>query len=548
MDTVELLPCRSETVPVFTFRPSAFAMSQATITTIDDDADSQLAERDSVAPQQISKRKSLGNAIWNWFGTGFETAVALFLMPFLIHHLGEAAYGTWIIIGSLTGYVGILDFGMRSSVGRHLALYRAHNNRDGVLDVINSAGLAMAGIGILSLFLVAILSPFVGSIAAIPKGLLADAQLALLIAGVNLACSFFLKLFDAALWGNQRFDLLNIVDIPATGLRCVLAVIVVLHGFGLVGLACVSLFLTLLVGAAKLWLTKIVDPELRFSRKHIRLAAMRELWNYGVWNSVGSVAGMARSQISPVLVGATLGVPMVTPFSVVARILTTASAFVGAGTGVLIPFSTALHARDESCNQRLLFIEGSKLCVAAAFFFYTLFVLLGESLLTIWIGPRLASAWAPLAILASGELIPMSISMAEVIFLSTAKNRPAALRSVAECATALGLACVLWRDFGLNGICAALAISALLWRGACGLVQSTQIIGISRWEFLAKTFVPMGMAVLPSVGLLALATWNRTPDSWLSLFLYAGVFSVIYWISSLLTVFGWTRLRPFVAN
>src|SRR5882724_9747505 len=95
-----------------------------------------------VALQQSAKRKPLGNAIWNWLGMGVEMAIALFLMPFLIHRLGEAAYGAWIIIGSFTGYLGNLDFGMRSSVGRHLALYHARNDRDGVLSVINSAGLA----------------------------------------------------------------------------------------------------------------------------------------------------------------------------------------------------------------------------------------------------------------------------------------------------------------------------------------------------------------------------------------------------------------------
>ncbi|MBI3864313.1 MAG: oligosaccharide flippase family protein [Planctomycetia bacterium] len=502
----------------------------------------------AAAPMRAAPPKPLANAIWNWFGLGVEVAIALLLMPFLIHRLGEAAYGAWIIIGSLTGYLGNLDFGMLSSVGRHLALCHARNDRNGILDVINSAGFAQAMIGMLGLSIVVLISHFLGSITAIPEELLVEAQLALLIGGANLAFSLFLKLFDSALWSNQRFDLLNMVDISAAALRFVLAVTVVSQGYGLVGLACVSFSLTILVGAAKWCLTRFVDREIRFSRAHVRLTTLRKLWSFGVWNTVGSVAGMARSQLSPVVVGATLGVSMVTPYSVVVRLIGMATQFMGAGTGVLVPFSTGLHARNEGHNQQRLFHEASKLCVAAAFYFYALFALLGQSLLTIWIGPELALAWVPLVILASGELIPMSLSMAQVIFLATARNRPAALRSVVECALAISLACVLWRPLGLNGVCLALAVSAALCRGVFGLVQATQIIGISAWEFLTQTFFPVAVAVLPAVGLLALATWDRMPESWPMLFLYTGVFSAIYWISSLLTVFGWSHLRRIIVD
>lgn len=477
-----------------------------------------------------------------------EASVALSLTPFLIHQLGETVYGIWIIIGSLTGYLGVLDFGLRSSVGRHLALYHARDDRDGVLEVINSAGLAMTVIGVFSFAVVAVVSQFLGAIVSVPEDFLPQAQSALLIVGINLGCNFLLKIFDAALWSYQRFDLLNMVDTVAVTLRFVLAIAVVSHGYGLIGLAYVSMFLTLLVGAAKLLLTKVVDREIRFSYRHIRLTTLHNLWNFGIWNSVNSVASMARSQATPVVVGATLGAAFVTPLSVVTRLLLTAWGVMGAGTNVLIPLSTALHARDQDVSQRRLFLDGSKLCVAAALFFYALFVVLGQSLLKIWIGPTLASAWVPLVILASGELIPMSISMAEVIFLATAKNRPSALRSVAECAMALCLAIVLWRPFGLNGVCAALAVSAAIWRGIFGLLQATRIIGISPGNFLAKTVIPMSASILPSVGLLYLVTWNHRPDSWLALTLYAAVFSVVYWTASLLTIFGWSRLRQIVST
>src|SRR5262245_14343261 len=151
---------------------------------------------------------------------------------------------------------------------------------------------------------------------------------------------------------------------------------------------------------------------------------------------------------------------------------------VAAGTGVLTPMATAFHADDDRARQRRLFLESGKLCVAAAIYFFALFAFLGQSLLSIWIGPELVSAWLPLMIVACGELVPMAVAMSENTILATAQNRPLAFRGAAECGMALGLAAVLLHPYGLSGVCAALAISAICWRGLFNLLQGSRLVGV----------------------------------------------------------------------
>jgi hypothetical protein len=33
------------------------------------------------------------------------------MSPFIVHHLGTSAYGMWVLVGSLTGYLGLLNLG-----------------------------------------------------------------------------------------------------------------------------------------------------------------------------------------------------------------------------------------------------------------------------------------------------------------------------------------------------------------------------------------------------------------------------------------------------
>src|SRR5690349_16468129 len=126
--------------------------------------------------------------------------VGFVVAPFLIHRLGETTYGLWILIGSLTGYFGLLDLGVRGSVGRYIAYHRAQNDQEEVNTTVNTAlavlcilaGLAL--VGTLTICLVFF------HLFDVPADQVVSVRLALIIVGINLAVSFPLNLFDAILW------------------------------------------------------------------------------------------------------------------------------------------------------------------------------------------------------------------------------------------------------------------------------------------------------------------------------------------------------------
>lgn len=478
-------------------------------------------------PESTLKRKVARNAAWNWLGVAIEALTAVFLTPFLIRRLGDSAYGTWIVIGSLTGYLGVLDFGLRGSVGRFIAFHHARGDRNGVLATLNTAAATLTVLGTLGFVLAAAAAQVMPRWADISPELLPDARLALLIAGANLALFFVTRIFDAVLWGFQRFDLLNLVDIPAALVRGVLSAAVVAQGYGLVGLACVMLGLTAGVGIAKAVLSRFVEPGLRPGVRHIRAASLREMWGYGFWNFLSSVASMARTQLGPVLIGATLGMLWVTPFSIVMRLVGTAMMLVTAGTGVLTPLATALHAQRDHERQKQLLFDSGRLCTAAALYFFALFVVLGRSLLSLWIGPHLAWVWLPLAVIAAGELLPQSVLMSENTILGMARNRSLAIRGAGECLTALILGAVGGARYGLTGVCVGWAVAATVWRGWFMLVQALRLTGISLSEYLRSGPIVSALAVmLPGCGLAAAAGY-APPESWPALCAYGLTFTAL---------------------
>jgi len=67
------------------------------------------------------KKRIIRNVLSNWAGYSITTVVAFFISPFVVHTLGNMGYGIWVLVGSLTGYLGIGKRGDQYLFGRLLS-------------------------------------------------------------------------------------------------------------------------------------------------------------------------------------------------------------------------------------------------------------------------------------------------------------------------------------------------------------------------------------------------------------------------------------------
>ncbi len=85
------------------------------------------------------KVQSIKNVGSSWFGLGMNVIVGLFLSPFILHRLGDDAFGLWVLIFSITGYYGLFDFGIRSSIIRFVSKYTATRDYERLNEVLNTS-------------------------------------------------------------------------------------------------------------------------------------------------------------------------------------------------------------------------------------------------------------------------------------------------------------------------------------------------------------------------------------------------------------------------
>ena len=103
--------------------------------------------------RKLEKQQIIKNVGSSWFALGVNILVGIFLSPFILHRLGDAAFGIWVLIFSLTGYYGVFDFGIRSSIIRYVSKYTATNDIEEVSGLINTAMFTYTCVGVVSLLL-----------------------------------------------------------------------------------------------------------------------------------------------------------------------------------------------------------------------------------------------------------------------------------------------------------------------------------------------------------------------------------------------------------
>ena len=460
------------------------------------------------------RRSVLGNAAWNWAGMAVNMAAGFATAPFLVRRLGETNYGLWIVLASFTSYFGMLDLGVRGAVGRQVAYRRAQGDRAGVNATLSTALAILGAAGLLALLGSVGASLAVTRLFEIPPDQVGAARLSLLLIGVNLALWLPLNVFDATLWAYQRFDLLNIIDVAAVAARTALTFALIGRGHGIVTLAWLNLITLAGAQAAKGAVSVWLDPTLRATLGGVGRAAARDLMGYGVWYFLISASRTLTTQASPLVIGARLGIGLVTPFSVATRLVGYAGGLIVAGSGVLTPVATAMHAEGGVDRQRRLMVQGGRCCLSLSLYFVGLFALLGRPLIAAWMGPTLAASSAPLlAILALGEALPMSQWITHGLILGMGRHRPLALANLAEAAATVLLAVVLSRPYGLMGLCVALAIPSTLSRGVFQLLYGCRLLGISPRAYLSDVIAPVAAAGAIIVAALWVATIATPPRS-----------------------------------
>src|SRR5271155_5542619 len=307
---------------------------------------------------KVALFKNVGSS---WFGLGVNIIVGVLLSPYILHHLGDEAFGLWVLIFSITGYYGLFDLGIRSSIVRYVATFSAKGDQAELDRLISTAVSTYAGIGAFAILITLLGSYYVASIFRISADFLHTARLLFLIVGSAVALGFPLGISGGILEGLQRFYLLNFTNIGATIARALLIVLALQHGHGLLSVALITVSLPLVSGLVNAIVVFRILP-LRLSIKNVNRDSLRRIATYSSSTLIILVAARLRFKTDAMVIGTFLSSAAITYFTIGSRLMDYAGEVVSGLAQVFVPMSSESDATGDLAGLRRIFVAGNRAC------------------------------------------------------------------------------------------------------------------------------------------------------------------------------------------
>jgi O-antigen/teichoic acid export membrane protein len=412
--------------------------------------------------RKLEKIQIIKNVGSSWFALGVNILVGVFLSPFILHRLGDAAFGIWVLIFSLTGYYGIFDFGIRSSIIRYVSKYTATRDLEEVSGLLNTAMFVYTCVGAFCLLITLVGCIYVDRIFHIPPAFYSTARWLLLIVGSSVALGFPFGVFGGMLEGLQQFYVLNWTNIIFSSLLRVVLIVIFLHrGYGLLTVALITVGLPI-AGSIVRAIVALRELPIKFSLQYVSRDSFRRMANYSAVTFMILISWRLRFKTDAVVIGTFLSSAAITYFYAGSRLVDYAGDVVSSLAQIFVPMSSQSDAAGNTERLRRIFIAGNRACAFVIFPITVICIVLGKSIIEAWVGKKYVTQGYPvlLTLIIPYTLMLIQGASSRILF-GMSKHGKLAVVTMVEGISNLGLSILLVRPYGIIGDAFGTAIPML---------------------------------------------------------------------------------------
>ena len=162
--------------------------------------------------------------------------IAVFLTPYIIHRIGVERFGVWALMGAVTSYFSLLDFGTGTSFVKYIAEFYTKKEFNKINQVVSTGFIFYLLLTVLVVTLSVFFIKPVILFLNIPPYLHNEAAFVLLTGIFIFFCSNAFSPFSSIQSGLQRMDIQNIVSVGMSIVNIIGTVFFLEKGYGLPGL------------------------------------------------------------------------------------------------------------------------------------------------------------------------------------------------------------------------------------------------------------------------------------------------------------------------
>jgi O-antigen/teichoic acid export membrane protein len=266
---------------------------------------------------------------------------------------------------------------------------------------------------------------------------------------------------------------------------------------------------------------KRLVPHLEYRWVHVEGAMLKTLATFGLVTFWVGIAHTLRFQFDAIVVAGFLSLQAVTMFSLGSKLVSYVMMVVQSLAQVFTPMSSEFDAAGNRQQLRRVLLLGNRYSSLVMFPLAALMLVLGKTLLRVWVGAAYLPSYPVLVIL----IVPMAMYLAQAastkVLYGMAKHQMMAKVLLAEGVANLILSIVLLKWYGIYGVALGTAIPMAITSLFFFPQHLCRLLNLRLSEFLRDSFLHPIMMALP----LAATFWLA--DRWLSPTAWPGLIGVL---------------------
>jgi O-antigen/teichoic acid export membrane protein len=440
----------------------------------------------------------LRNIGGTWLGIGADAVTGFLLTRIVLHAVGDASFGLWVLVSGLLGYYGLLDLGTRNAVIRFVARHNAQKDFENLSKVVSTALATYFAIGIAVMLVAAVFAWRLQDIFTFQNAQdLADGKLLVLILGAGAAVGFPLSAFGGVLEGMQQFVRIGVVQATASISRALVVVLFLRLGYGIVAVGAITVLFNIAAGLVNATFVIRHMPQVKLAMVSVQRETLTTLAGFGVVTFWVSIAQRLRFESDSLVIGNLIGLQMVAVFAIGAKVLAYSTELVSAMAGVFTPILSHADALGDQALLTKMTFTGNYYASLLAFPITVALLFFGKLMIALWVGPQYGLSYTVLAIIAIPMTAYVSQSGSTRMLYGRGLHKPLAKLLFFEGGANLVLSILLAPRFGIIGVAwgtaiplAVTALIALPW-------LSCRSLGISMGSYWKAAQLPALLMVAP---------------------------------------------------
>lgn len=493
--------------------------------------------------------KVLKNTLSNWAGMLINTVILLLLTPYLLRHLGDERYGIYQIVVPIVQYLILLELGLRGSVARFASKYIAAKDTQSVNNVISTTFYICLSIGLITIAISFVLGLLASGFFNISEIYRQQVLFLFLGVGFSTVTSFLSYSFGGIIIGHNRYELLNLQLIINNLARAGLVIYFFSTGWVSLNSWALSIVLSALMGLIYIAAAAFrLQEGLSVNPKHIKIAALKELLGFSVWNMLVQLAGFLILYANPLIIGRYIGPEAVPYYAIPFMLVTRLQGVVMGLSGTLMPLASSTLATGDTELMRRLLRKGTYVASMLVFPLGGVLLIMCKDLFRVWLPAGYENSWIIYGILMIAFFGSISQTVSFFLLLGGGNIRPMAVVYLIAGLASLALS-IYWVGYTTMGfIGAALAIAIPRIISTCLFLPwyACRQVKLPYWDYILNSYSRPVLCALPSVALGALLVHYLPPSNLLYWLLESFVALTPYAIFALTGVLDWPMREKIV--